>query len=44
MDSSIRTVGQLGQVFEPYRVMFKELEGRREAAAITVLLQRQEKH
>jgi hypothetical protein len=42
MDSSIRTVRQLGQVFEPHRVMFEELEGRREAAAITVLLHRKE--
>jgi hypothetical protein len=40
MDSSIRFVGQLGQVFEPHRVMFKELKERKGAVSITVFPQR----
>jgi hypothetical protein len=44
MDTSIKIVRQLQPVFEPYRVMFKELKGKKEAAHSSLFPQRKEKH
>jgi hypothetical protein len=37
MGRRIKIIQHLEQVFEPYRMMFKELKGKKEAAFITVL-------
>jgi len=46
MDRNIRIVRKFEQVFEPYRILFKELTGKgketKKAAFITVFLQRKE--
>ena len=47
MDRNIKIVRELEQVFEPYRVLFKELTGKgietKKAAFITMFLQRKER-
>ena len=46
MDRNIKIVLELEQVFEPYRIMFKELTGKenetKKAAFITMFLQRKQ--
>jgi hypothetical protein len=44
MYASIRIVRQLKQVFNPYRIMFKEFKEKEKAASIIVFLQRKGKH
>jgi len=45
MDRSINIFRQLRRVFEPYRMMFKELKGGGwEAATTTMFLQKKDKH
>jgi hypothetical protein len=43
-DKSIKIFQQLKQIFKPYCIMYKELEGKKQQLPSTMFLQKQEKY